>query len=93
MEMEMKVKAAFVDSIDPDEYLNTTIASVDDDSAIIFRFPRCAPLLEPSGLGFQSWSPISPALSSRTAAAILFSFVISSMRVDVCVWVCLATSS
>jgi hypothetical protein len=40
MEMEMKVKAAFVDSIDPDEYLNTTIASVDDDSAIIFRFPR-----------------------------------------------------
>jgi hypothetical protein len=38
LEMEMKVKDALVETLDSDDYVNTTIHSVDEESAIMFRF-------------------------------------------------------
>jgi hypothetical protein len=38
LEMEMKVKDALVDSLDSEDYVNTTIHSREGDSAIVFRF-------------------------------------------------------
>eukprot|EP00884_Botryococcus_braunii_P000646 jgi/Botrbrau1/10582/Bobra.0358s0005.1 len=38
LEMEMKVKDALVETLDSDDYVNTKIQSVDEESAIIFRF-------------------------------------------------------
>lgn len=39
--MEMKVKDKLVESLDSDDYVNTTIHPVEDESAIMFRFSTC----------------------------------------------------
>lgn len=39
--MEMKVKDKLVESLDSDDFVNASIHSLEDESAIMFRFSKC----------------------------------------------------